>query len=85
MQILIDERIWSGYCQRILSQVTESRKKEVKKLLKETHRLLEKMTETDDSSVLQKSMDAFKMHLSVNARTFGVSATPSNFFIRKEN
>lgn len=85
MQILIDERIWSGYCQRILSQVAESRKKEVKKLLKETHRLLEKMTETDDSSVLQKSMDAFKIHLSVNARTFGVSATPSNFFIREDD
>lgn len=85
MQILIDERIWSGYCQRILSQVAESRKKEVKKLLKETHRLLEKMTETDDNSVLQKSMDAFKIHLSVNARTFGVSATPSNFFIREDD
>ena len=85
MTVEIDERIWKGYCQELFSRVQQRDFEETTRKVKEVHQLLELMTRTEDSSLLQKSMTAFRIFLSANARMYGLSASPSNFFIKTEN
>lgn len=80
----IDEMNWNAYKQRALKEDRYKELGDMKKEFRKTHKLMEKMVQCEEERTLVISMKALTSFLDWVYRRTGISSTPSNFIISKE-